>query len=62
MKYFYLMLLCTTTLCADPVCHRCEVIREHNKENPGDFEFYEDYLKCQEEKKTAPTAGVPSPK
>lgn len=34
------------SLFADPVCHRCEVIREYNKEHPGDFEYYEDYLEA----------------
>ena len=33
----------------EPVCHRCEIIREHNKKHPGDYEYYEDYLKHQKD-------------
>lgn len=33
----------------EPVCHKCEIIRENNKKHPGDYEYYEDYLKHQKE-------------
>lgn len=33
----------------EPVCHKCEIIREYNKKHPGDYEYYEDYLKHQKE-------------
>lgn len=37
---------------ADGVCHRCEQIREYNKNHPeNDYYWYDDYLKDQEGKK-----------
>jgi hypothetical protein len=36
---------------AEPVCHKCEVIREYNRTHKeSDFTYYEDYLKDKEEK------------
>lgn len=40
----------------EPVCKKCEVIREHNKQNPGDYEYYDDYLKAQGKEKKEPSA------
>ncbi len=28
-----------------PVCKKCEMIREYNKQHPNNYEYYEDYLK-----------------
>lgn len=33
-----------SSLFSQPVCEKCEVIREYNKKHPGDYEYYEDYL------------------
>jgi hypothetical protein len=33
----------------EPVCHKCEIIREENKHKVNEFEFYEDYLKAHPE-------------
>jgi hypothetical protein len=34
----------SSTLVAEPVCHKCEVVREYNKEHPSDgYEYLEDY-------------------
>jgi len=30
---------------AEPVCHKCEVIREQNAKRTDYYEFYDDYLK-----------------
>lgn len=36
---------------AEPVCHKCEVIREYNRTHKEtDFIYYEDYLKDKEAK------------
>lgn len=36
---------------AEPVCHKCEIIREYNRTHKEtDFIYYEDYLKDKEEK------------
>ncbi len=53
MKTFsYLSLIFfSLSLNAAEVCHKCERIREYNKQHPGEFEFYEDYLKAEESKK-----------
>lgn len=37
--------LATGNLFAEPVCHKCEVIREENKKKVNHYEYYEDYLK-----------------
>lgn len=29
----------------EKVCHRCEQIREYNKDHHQNYEYYEDYLK-----------------
>lgn len=43
--YRAFLLLAVMPLWADPVCHKCEVIREYNKQHPGgEYEYYEDYL------------------
>lgn len=56
MKIF-LMLILGFTLSASfsqGVCHKCEVIREKNKHlPPPEFEFYDDYLKAEKEKKVS---------
>lgn len=38
----------------EPVCEKCEVIREYNKTHHKNYEYYEDYLK--EQKNTEKTA------
>lgn len=36
---------------AEPVCHKCEAIREYNRTHKEtDFIYYEDYVKDKEEK------------
>lgn len=37
-------------LMAEPTCALCEVHKAYNKEHPGDFEYYDDYLKAQDGK------------
>lgn len=32
-------------------CPLCELHRAYNKEHPGDYEYYEDYLKAQKKAK-----------
>lgn len=32
----------------EPVCHRCEEIREYNAEHHQNFDYYDDYLKSQQ--------------
>ena len=49
-KFFVAMIILSNTLVAGEVCQKCERIREYNKDNPGEYEFYEDYLKDKEEK------------
>lgn len=52
MRY---LLICLASIASsafageEPVCHKCEIIREHNKKHPGEYEYYEDYLKHQKE-------------
>lgn len=50
MKYLLALSLIPLFLSAEPVCKKCEVIREYNKDHPGDFEYYDDYLKSLKEK------------
>lgn len=62
MKYIALFMLSSGAVYASvyasdgPVCHQCEVIREYNKQHPGDFQYYEDYLEAQ--KKAIPHRGL----
>ncbi len=30
------------------VCKRCQLVREFNKKNPSQYEYYDDYLKDKE--------------
>jgi hypothetical protein len=57
-KYLMLALLSAFSplLGEPPVCHKCELNREYNKQHPGDYEYYEDYLKDNEGKVKAPPA------
>lgn len=50
MKKYILLLLILAFSSANgkDVCQKCERIREHNKLNPGDYEYYDDYLKALE--------------
>lgn len=36
---------CVSILSAEPVCHKCEEIREANKHRTDNYEYYDDYLK-----------------
>lgn len=58
MIYLIPLFLLPAILLAEPVCKKCEVIREYNKSHPGDFEYYDDYLKSQKngDAKEAPKA------
>lgn len=40
---------CFTFILAEPVCHKCEIVRDYNKKHPGEYEYYDDYLKNHEE-------------
>ncbi len=53
MKQVLLCLLGTTALFAEPTCPLCELNRAYNEKHPGDYEYYEDYLKAQKEGKEA---------
>lgn len=53
----WLLLLPLTSLIAEPVCPKCERIREYNKDHPGFDGYYEDYMK--HEKKSAPPSENP---
>jgi hypothetical protein len=45
-KFLALLLLSyASSVTAEQVCHKCEVIREENKKKVNKYEFYEDYLK-----------------
>lgn len=61
-KFIYACsMIINLSLLAEPVCHKCEVIREYNKEHPGEYEFYEDYLKAQKkEADTTPAKEKPT--
>ena len=37
---------------AEPVCHRCEEIREYNAEHHENFEYYDDYVKLEKNEKS----------
>lgn len=47
MRLCALLLLIFTPLAAEKVCNKCERIRTFNKLHPGDFEYYDDYLKAK---------------
>ena len=49
-----LMTVIALPLVAEPTCALCEVHKAYNKAHPGDYEYYDDYLKAQE--------GQPAPK
>lgn len=36
----------SSVIASEPVCHKCEVIREENKHKVCEYEYYEDYLKA----------------
>lgn len=60
-KALFLLLSLPCVLSSEePVCKKCEVIREYNKEHPGDYEYYEDYLDA--EGKNKPEQSKPSGK
>ena len=42
----------------EPVCHRCEEIREYNAEHHHNFEYYDEFLTAEGEKKQE-TANSP---
>lgn len=50
MKKFGFIFFFTSFLNAEPSCPLCEVHRAYNKEHPGEYEYYEDYLKAEKEK------------
>lgn len=53
IPFLALVPLSFTTLFLDgeePVCHRCEEIREYNAKYHQNFEYYDDYQKTQEGK------------
>lgn len=51
MKYILSGLtLMTLPLVAGTFCPLCEINKAYNKDHPGDYEYYEDYLKATEGK------------
>lgn len=51
-----LLLTYLSSVSAEEVCHKCEMIREANKKKVNKYEYYEDYLKDHpEEANKAPT-------
>ncbi len=55
-----LLLLPALLLAEEPVCKKCEVIRDYNKSHPGDFEYYDDYLESLKNKKEKTPESPPS--
>lgn len=61
-------LVVTATSVAEPVCHKCEKVREYNAAHPeNNYEWYDDYLKDQKndkesvqktDKNTVPTTST----
>lgn len=49
MRLFILFLIAMQPLAAEKVCNKCERIRAFNKLHPGDFDYYDDYLKAKKE-------------
>lgn len=47
----YVLCLATPVLATASSCPLCEVNRAYNKEHPGDFEYYDDYLKAEKKEK-----------
>ncbi len=48
---FIVSVFAINTVFSEPVCHKCEEIREYNRTHKEtDFIYYEDYLKDKEEK------------
>lgn len=43
--FFSSIFLLISELHAEPVCPKCEAIREYNKTHHKNYEYYEDYLK-----------------
>jgi hypothetical protein len=43
----------------EPVCHRCEEIREYNAKHHENFEYYDEYVKTHEESGQK-TAAMPA--
>jgi len=37
--------LISISLAEEPVCKKCQIIREYNAEHPSKDQYYEDYLK-----------------
>jgi hypothetical protein len=48
-------------LVAEPTCALCEVHKAYNKDHPGDYEYYDDYLKSNDGKE-APKKEEPAQK
>lgn len=44
-KYFLILCCVAASAYAEPVCKKCEIIREHNAQQTFNYEYYEDYLK-----------------
>jgi hypothetical protein len=43
----------------EPVCKKCEMIREANKHKVNPYIYYEDYLKAHPEEQNKPNTPVP---
>lgn len=48
------ILLCSFSPVLAKECQKCVRTREHNKKNPGKYEYFEDYLKALKEGKETP--------
>lgn len=50
----------TSAQAEPPVCHRCEEIREYNKEHHKNYKYYEDYLKAEQNNDSIDTPVIPA--
>lgn len=47
MKDLFIVILSALPLLGAATCPLCEINNAYNKEHPGDFEYYDDYLKAE---------------
>lgn len=54
ITFLILSLSFSYVMAEEPVCHKCQIIREYNRTHKEtDFIYYEDYLKDKQEKAAA---------
>lgn len=54
MKKWLIIALILSSTVLSARCIKCEILKEHHKLNPCQFEYYEDYLKACEEQGIKP--------